>query len=146
MNKDLIIESVNKLFLGVDDRDWELVSQVFGRKVFLDCTSISGEEPAELNSSDIIEGWKEYFPKFDYTYHQASNFVICEVGGTANMTCYVATTYYLKNDIGNNMYKVFGTYNMELKKDSFAWKITKMKFNLKFTEGNETLSDLIKTK
>ena len=142
MNKELIIESINKLFLGVDERDWELVSQVLGHKVFFDYTSMSGGEPAELPASQIIETWKSFLPGFDKTHHQTGNFVVSEVGGLANAVCYATAVHFLDNESKNNIWTVVGTYNFELKKDSFAWKITKMKFNLKFSDGNSKISEL----
>ncbi len=59
MQKESAIEIVNKLFIAVDNRDWESVESIFDKTVLLDYTSMAGGEPAELTPSQIINSWKE---------------------------------------------------------------------------------------
>jgi hypothetical protein len=61
MDKLQAIETVNKLFIGVDERNWELVSNVFADKVLLDYTSMAGGERCLLRSKSSTRG-KVFYP------------------------------------------------------------------------------------
>ena len=129
MDKLQAIETVNQLFIGVDERNWEQVSKVFADTVLLDYTSMAGGEPALLTSQQIIDSWKGVLPGFDTTHHQLGNYY-----GTA--------THYLANESGKNVWTVVGTYNLELSEANGVLKITGMKFNLKYMDGNSVLAQM----
>lgn len=137
-----IIETVNKLFIGADEKNWKMVSSVFNDKVWLDYTSMTGGEPAELTSGQIIDSWKASLPGFDKIHHQLGNYIVTIEADVIKVFCYVTATHYLKNDSGNNVWVAVGTYNLELKTVGLVQKITKMKFNLKFMDGNLDLPKL----
>jgi anaerobic ribonucleoside-triphosphate reductase len=43
--REIIIETINKLFIYTDDQEWELLqSEVFTKDVFLDMTSMEGKQ------------------------------------------------------------------------------------------------------
>ena len=75
--------------------------------------------------------------------HQSTpeNFLIdggCD-GKKATVFCYGTATHYLSDDAGN-VWTVVGTYDFDLEeKDSGAWKISSMKFNFKYQDGNTSL-------
>lgn len=140
MDKMQIIETVNQLFIGVDERNWEQVSNVFNDTVLLDYTSMTGGEPAKLTSQQIIDSWKGFLPGFDKTHHQIGNYIVNEDSNTISVFCYGTANHYLKNDSNNNVWTVVGTYDFELKNDLGVLKITKMIFNLKYIEGNSDLA------
>ncbi len=64
MDTQKIIETVQTIFIGADERDWELCQSAFAETVHLDYTSLAGGEPADLPSVKIIESWKAFLPKF----------------------------------------------------------------------------------
>jgi len=148
-NEVLVMEQVPetlvKLVIAVDNRKWEEVKACFSDTVLLDYTSMAGGKPAELTPDQIIASWKELLPGFDHTHHQLGNFVVSEAGsGTAKLYCYVTATHYLKNDSGNNVWTVVGSYDAGLVNDNNKWKITSLKFNLKYTDGNNDLPKMAK--
>jgi hypothetical protein len=134
-----IIETVNKLFISADNRDWETVKAIFNDTVLLDYTSMAGGQPAELASVDIIDSWKSIMPGFDQTHHQLGNYIIEIESLVAKVFCYGTATHYLGNESKNNLWTVVGSYDLELQTISKAWRITKMKFNLKYIDGNAEL-------
>lgn len=136
MDQIRVIETVNKLFIGVDERDWEQVSSVFNDTVLLDYTSMAGGEPARLISSQIINSWKGLLPGFDKTHHQLDNYIVNSAQDTISVFCYGIASHYLKNESENNIWTVVGTYEFQLKDQNGILKITKMKFNLKYIDGN----------
>ena len=139
MNNSQITETVNKLFISVDNRDWENVKLIFSDTVLLDYTSMAGGQPATLTSSQIIDSWNGILPGFDNTHHQLGNYLIETDSDLAKVFCYGTATHYLANESKNNIWTVVGSYNLELKDINNTWRITKMKFNLKYIDGNNDL-------
>lgn len=139
MDTQRIVETVNKLFISVDNRDWETVKAIFNDTVLLDYTSMTGVHPAELTSADIIRSWKSILPGFDKTHHQLGNYIIETDAFFAKVFCYGIATHYLSNKSKNNVWTVVGSYDLELQIVNKAWRITQMKFNLKYIDGNGEL-------
>ncbi len=50
VEKDKIIEVINRLFISTDNRDWSKVKHCFSSEVLFDMTSIAGGEPVTLTS------------------------------------------------------------------------------------------------
>lgn len=146
MDKNQIVETVNQLFIAVDDRNWEQVGKIFNDTVLLDYSSMSGGNPVQLTSAQIIDSWKGILPGFDKTHHQTGNFIVNIDSGTINVFCYGTATHYLKNESNNNVWTVVGSYNFELIEKSNNYVVTKMKFNLKYIEGNLDLPKLASEK
>lgn len=139
MKSKQVQETISRFFISVDNRNWDEVKMLFADTVLLDYTSMVGGEPANLSSQQIIESWKGLLPGFDCTHHQLGNFVINADLEIANVFCYGTAYHYLKNDSGNNVWTVVGSYNFEIILDASDWKISKMKFNLKYIDGNTAL-------
>ena len=145
MNEE-IIEGVNKLFIAVDNRDWESVKKLFDDTVLLDYTSMAGGEPANLTAVQIIDSWKGLLPGFDKTHHQVGNYIIEPGSQKAKVFCYGTATHYLANESKNNIWTVVGSYDFELKHVNNNWRISKMKFNLKYIDGNNDLPRMAQEK
>ena len=142
MDKSVILETINKLFLAVDQRDWGQLKSIMDDTVHLDYTSMTGGKPDNLQLSQIIEAWKGMLPGFDQTHHQLGNYLIEQDADSVKVFCYGTATHYLKNESGNNLWTVVGSYDFELKMRHEAWRITKMKFNLKYIDGNTSLPEI----
>lgn len=142
MQKELVIEIVNKLFIAVDNRDWDMVERIFDKTVLLDYTSMTGGEPAEFTPNQIISSWKETLPGFDSTHHQLGNYVIELDGDKAKVFCYGTATHYLENSSNNNLWVVVGSYELEVEFKNNSLQIKSMKFNLKYIEGNKELPEM----
>jgi hypothetical protein len=141
-----IIETVNKLFISVDNRDWKNVKAIFNDTVLLDYTSMAGGQPAQLSSDQIIDSWKSVLPGFDKTHHQLGNYIIDTDSQVAKVFCYGTATHYLANESKNNLWTVVGSYDLELQTVRETWRVTKMKLNLKYIDGNTELPKIAQEK
>lgn len=146
MQNQQITETVSRLFIAVDQRNWDEVKIIFNSSVLLDYTSMAGGEPANLAAVQIINSWKGLLPGFDATHHQLGNFIVKSDNKRASVFCYGTATHFLKNDTGNNVWTVVGSYDLELFEQESAWKVAKMKFNFKYMDGNSDLPTLAQNK
>lgn len=130
--------SVTKLFVATDERNWTEVENRFASKVIIDYASMNGNPAVELTPNQVSTAWKGILPGFEYTHHQLGNFITTIDGNTAHVFCYGTATHYLKDDNGS-LWTVVGSYDLDLIKEGSEWKITKMKFNFKYQDGNLSL-------
>lgn len=136
---DETIETINRLFLAVDERDWASLKYLMNDTVFLDYTSLNGGKADDIPLAQILESWKALLPGFDKTHHQLGNFLVEKDSDSCRIFCYGTANHYLKNESGNNLWTVVGSYDFELKSNYGSWRIMKMKFNLKYIDGNTDL-------
>ena len=134
-----IIETINRLFIGTDNRDWMLVRSCFAPRVLFDMSSLGAGEPKHLSPDDIVAAWETGLKPLKAIHHQAGNYLV-EVNGTnAEAFCYGIATHYLPNKSNKNTRTFVGSYEFELQKNSGRWRIAKLKFNLKYIDGNPDL-------
>jgi len=143
METQKIIETIQTIFIGADERDWALCLDAFAETVHLDYTSLAGGEPVNLPASTIVESWKAFLPKFKATHHQLGNFVVRENGDAATAFFYGTATHYFPNESGRNIWTVVGTYDAKLEKQGETWKVSALKLNLKYVDGNTELPALV---
>ncbi len=138
--KDIINiqETIAKLFVNSDNRNWTEVEAQFAAKVTLDYSSMTGKPAVEVSPTDITTGWKAVLPGFAFTHHQIGNFITEVNGDKAHSFCYGTATHYLEDNNGN-VWTVVGSYDFDLEKIDGAWKIKTMTFNYKYQEGNTKL-------
>ena len=133
--------TVQNIFRGADECNWQQVRNAFASLVLLDYTSMNGGEPATLTPQQITDAWQQVFPGFDTTHHQLGNFDIHVSDNEATVFCYGTATHYLPNENGN-VWTVIGTYDFHLKKEEDTWKVDKMTFHFKYQDGNTNLPKL----
>ncbi|WP_052444779.1 nuclear transport factor 2 family protein [Flammeovirga sp. OC4] len=135
---ETINETVSKFFIATDNKEWGKVENIFALKVELDYSSMNGNPAVELSPKQITNSWKTILPGFTHTHHQIGNLITSVNGKTAQVFCYGTATHYLEDDAGN-IWTVVGSYNFELKHLDNQWRISKMKFNYKYQDGNTNL-------
>lgn len=132
-------EVVTSLFIATDQNNWEEVIASFSEEVLLDYSSMTGNPAVKISPSAIVESWKGILPGFESTHHQIGNIIHTIDGNKAKVFCYGTATHYLTDENGN-VWTVVGSYDFELKSDkSEGWKISVMKFNFKYQDGNTAL-------
>ena len=135
--KDVVVN----LFVATDERDWDPVLESFSPKVILDYSSMTGNPATKLNPEAIVTAWKGILPGFESTHHQIGNILEHIDGDKATIFCYGIATHYL-TDASGNIWTVVGSYDFEVDKNSDGnWKISKMKFNFKYQDGNMSLPE-----
>ena len=143
MNTQDVIETVQNIFIGADNKDWDLCLAAFAGKVVLDYTSLNGGEPSCIDAEEIIETWRNFLPRFKSTHHQLGNFTIHAVGEHAEVYCYGTAFHYFPNSTGNNVWTVVGTYDISVQRLKDTWRVTALKFNFKFADGNLEIPNMI---
>lgn len=134
-----IIETINRLFIGTDNRDWELVKSCFAHTVLFDMTSLSGGDPEDVTPDAIVAAWDSGLKPLKAIHHQAGNYLVDSDGTKAEAFCYAVASHYLPNQSGRNTRTFVGSYETALAKEEGRWRITRFKFNLKYIDGNPDL-------
>ena len=128
------------LFIATDQQNWEFVAESFHDQVVLDYSSMNGNPASTLSPDQIVSAWKGILPGFESTHHQLGNMTTTLKGKSAEIFCYGTASHYLTDETGN-IWWVVGTYDFELELIQNKWKITSMKFNFKYQDGNTTLPE-----
>ncbi len=134
-----VIDTVNRLFIRTDQRDWREVAKVFAPEVRFDMTSLGAEKPEVLTPSQITTAWENGLKHLKAIHHQAGNYVVDFDSGGATVFCYGIASHYLPNPSGKNVRIFVGSYDLHLKKAGGSWLIDAFKFNLKYIDGNPNL-------
>lgn len=138
-DKEQVIDTVTRLFIYTDSRDWKKVEALFTRSVFFDMQSVSGARPAIITPGEIVDGWKKGLQPMKALHHQAGNFLVDIEDNEATVFCYGVAWHYLPNKSGRNTRTFVGSYEMRLLNQFGEWKIDRFKYNLKFIDGNAEL-------
>jgi hypothetical protein len=139
LDRTRIIETINQLFIGTDNRDWALVQSVFAPTALFDMSSLGAGPAKQITSTEIVAAWDTGLKPIQAVHHQAGNHLVRLSGATAEAFCYGTATHYLPNKTNANIHTFVGSYDFELAKDGGKWAITKFKFNLKYIDGNPNL-------
>ncbi|UOQ69386.1 nuclear transport factor 2 family protein [Hymenobacter volaticus] len=132
-----ITQAITAIFVGTDEHDWSRVQAAFAPQVLLDYTSMAGGEPARLTPEQIVTAWQALLPGFEHTHHQLGNFDVRLVNDReATAFCYGTATHYLPQPTGSNVWTVVGTYEFHLVREGATWHTDRLKFNLKYQDGN----------
>jgi len=137
MNEE-IIKVIKTMFAGADERDWNKAGSVMHTSVLLDYSSMNGNPAQALSPQEITGAWAAFLPGFDKTHHQLSNFTITEEGDTASASYSGKADHY----IGNEVWVVDGSYDVQLQRQQSRWLITALKFNFTSQAGNTELPKL----
>ncbi len=138
-DKDRIVETINELFIGTDQRDWRKVMGVFAPQVRFDMTSLAGGKPQVLTPRQIADGWDQGLKPLKAVHHQSGNFIVTVAGDQADAYCYGIATHYLPTRSGRNVRTFVGSYDFHLVRNDGVWLIDGFTYNLKYIDGNKDL-------
>jgi len=133
-------DTVIRMFVATDARDWPLVESCFTDPFTLDMTSLAGGAPALTGAHQVTRQWAEGFRTLDQVHHQVGNFQTRIEGARAAVRCYGIAFHYRAAIAAAAKSRTFvGTYEFELVRQAAEWRIGMLKFNLRFIEGNREL-------
>ena len=135
-----VVRTVNRLFVGTDERDWDKVRTCLAPRVLFDMTSLAGGEPVTLPPDQITPAWEQGLRPLEAIHHQAGNYLVEVRGDEATAFCYGTATHYLPHPSGQNTRTFVGSYNFHLVRAAGHWVIDQFRFNLKFLDGNLQLT------
>ena len=59
IDREAVIDTINRLFISTDQRDWSAVRACFATEVYFDMASAGGGEAAWLLSKQITDVWEQ---------------------------------------------------------------------------------------
>ncbi|HEU0030028.1 MAG TPA: nuclear transport factor 2 family protein [Kofleriaceae bacterium] len=127
--RDEIVETIHRLFIATDDRDWAGVREVLSPKVHFDMTSLVGGSPETRTPVEIADGWKTGLAAIDHVHHQAGNFLVDITGDEATAFCYAVAYHHT----AAMLRRFVGSYDFHLVRTD-RWRIDVFKFNVKFVD------------
>lgn len=136
-----VIETINRLFVGTDNRNWALVRSCFAPRVMFDMSSMGAGEPGQLTPEEIVSAWDAGLKPLRSIHHQAGNYLVDVSGTKADAFCYGIASHYLPNKSNRNTRTFVGSYEFQLLKEGGCWRIAAFKFNLKYIDGNPDLEN-----
>jgi hypothetical protein len=141
LERAAILEIVNALFIGTDNRDWPAVKKCFAPSVRFDMSSAGAGEPTVKTPDEIAAMWDVGLKPLKAVHHQVGNFVVSASGSHATVFCYGIAGHYLPNASGRNTRTFVGSYDFGLERHDGRWRISSFKFNLKYLDGNLDLEN-----
>ncbi len=131
--EDLVI----RMFVATDERDWSTLESCFTDPFVLDMTSMAGGQPSSMSPQQVAAAWAEGFKPLTSVHHQVGNFRTTVSGTTASVRCYGIALHHRSNISARDKTRRFvGTYEVDLSAADSGWRISGLKFNLKFIDGN----------
>ncbi len=134
-----IVHLINILFLSIDEKEWGTAKDCFAPDVKFDISKISGHLEEILTPDKIIEQWKDDLKNIDAVHHQTGNYTVTLNGIRAEVACTGSSTQYRANREGGNTLTHYGSYHFHMIRGLEEWRIDKLKFQLKFYDGNKDL-------
>ncbi|MGZ3788179.1 MAG: nuclear transport factor 2 family protein [Bacteriovorax sp.] len=132
--RQAVEDTVNRMFIGVDNKDWPGVQKLFTETVRFDMSSLTNAPEAMLKASDITAGWDKGLKPVEQVHHHTGNFLIEVRGNEADVFCYATATHYKNPAMKKTVTSFVGSYNIHLIKAETGWKINSLKFNKKYVD------------
>ncbi len=130
-------DAIIRMFVATDERDWPTVESCFTEPFILDMTSMVGGHPVTMTPRQVAIAWAEGFKTLDHIHHQVGNFQTTVDGQRATVRCYGVAFHYRAAIAAAIKLRTFvGTYEIDLSAHSDHWLISRLKFKLKFIDGN----------
>lgn len=129
-------DTVVRMFVATDERDWSTLQDCFTDPFTLDMTSMVGGAPATMTPKDVARAWAEGFAALDHVHHQVGNFRTTLTPGQAVVQCYGVAFHHRAKATGLKTRVFVGTYELLLIPSVRRWQISQLTFKLKFIDGN----------
>lgn len=131
-------DHVVRMFVATDERDWTTLEACFTEPFILDMTSMVGGEPAHLTPRQVAEAWAKGFEPLSSVHHQVGNFRTTLIArDETSVRCYGVALHH-RDDVApeSGTRRFVGTYEIDLHRQGEEWRISRLKFLLKFIDGN----------
>jgi hypothetical protein len=130
-------DQVVKMFVATDERDWPALEACFTDPFVLDMSSMVGGSPSSITPQQVASAWAEGFKPLTHVHHQIGNLQTKVANGVATVRCYGIALHHRSNIATDAKSRRFvGSYEIDLIAMAGGWRISRLKFNLKFIDGN----------
>lgn len=137
-----VAETMSRIGLFVDARQWDDLEALFADPVNVDYTSLNGGEPQRLHPAELVGGWRQVLPFLDATQHLIGNHVVTLNGDEASCAANVQGTHVLANHSGGPVWTVGGRYDTTLRRTPSGWTITALTLTVRWATGNQQIMTL----
>ncbi len=132
-------DTVVRMFVATDERDWPTLEGCFTDPFTLDMTSMAGGKPATVTPRQVASTWAQAFEPLDHVHHQVGNFRTSVTSAQAIVRCYGVAFHHRAKANGLKTRLFVGTYELLLIPSVQGWLISQLAFKLKFIDGNLSL-------
>lgn len=142
-----VVDTVSRLGLLTDSRDWDGLLGLFAEAVEVDYTSLNGGVPERLEARQLVTGWATMLGGLDATQHIISNHHVSLNADTAECAAYVQATHLLRGpgdkEPGDTVTWVLGgRYDIRLRILDDSWKITSLRMTAIWSTGDRAIMTL----
>lgn len=117
---------------AIDRLDWAGVRAVFADRLRLDYTSLNGGEPEDLAADELLARWQALLPGFEATNH-----LLGPVRVTGDrVETHVRAEHRIADAAGGPLWRVAGHYVAGLARTGDAWRITALRLETHYQDGN----------
>jgi hypothetical protein len=135
-----IEDTVVRLFVATDERNWPALEACFTTPFTLDMTSMVGGSPTQITPHEVATAWATAFKPLDHVHHQIGNLQTTIEGSSARVRCYGIALHHRAAVSQGLKTRIFvGTYEFKLRLENTEWLVTELRFLLKFIDGNSNL-------
>ena len=132
-------DTVVRMFVATDERDWPTLESCFTDPFTLDMTSMAGGKPATVTPRQVATTWAQAFEPLDHVHHQVGNFRTSVTSSQAIVRCYGVAFHHRNKASGIKTRLFVGTYELLLIPSVHTWLISQLAITLKFVDGNLSL-------
>jgi hypothetical protein len=134
-----IVETVTRVSVLADRREWDALPALFTPKVTVDYSSLSGGEPAVVDPVGLVEGWKATLSPLGVTQHLVGNHLVTIDGDESVVTCAFQATHVGAPPDGDRRWVLGGDYRYTLVKGPDGWRISGITMTARWETGDRSL-------
>lgn len=128
---------------AVDSKDWIACQEYFLDEIFVDFTSLAGDQPGLGPSNNLIDSWRTSLYADKKSHHMRSNHHITIDGDKAKVFSKGYALNILARGLGDGLWEVWGDYVHTLHNTPEGWKCSGMAFTVTYARGNESVRDCL---
>ncbi len=128
-----IIDTVNRMAMSADNRDWEACRATFTDTVAVDYTSLAGGNPATIPADALMDSWKGLLPGFTATQHLLGSHIVDVDGDKATCEAHFQATHVLDDET----WTLGGKYDYQLELQGDTWKIAAITMTALWSVGDQ---------
>ncbi|MBA3701395.1 MAG: nuclear transport factor 2 family protein [Rubrobacteraceae bacterium] len=137
-----ISENIGRFAQSADSRDWEGLASLFTEVVYLDYSSLTGQEPDRKGARDLVEEWAAVLGNLDATQHFIGPPTVTIDGDEATAVAYFQAQHRLHNVTGGEKWTLGGRYDFAFELRGEDWKISGLTMTAMWGEGNQNIMAL----
>jgi SnoaL-like domain len=131
-----IINTVNRISIHADLRNWAACRNCFADQVEVDYTSLQGGKPAMIAADTLLKQWATSFDQsFKTTQHLIGSHAVTLKGDTATCISQFQAHHVLLNSGDSPFWRLGGIYHHSLARSSNGWRVFKLQMTARWEEG-----------